>query len=1063
MKSSTIRAGRVAALAIALVACTADRLIAPSATIDGGAAALTVVLPDVRISEFHYDNAGTDAGEKIEISGPAGASVAGWKVILYNGNGGASYSPTNTLSGTIPATCGTRGVIVVDAAGLQNGAPDGIALVNALNQVIEFLSYEGTFAATSGPASGLTSVDVGAAENGDEPIGGSLQRDATGIWTKTPGNTFGACNDNGGVTPPAEVASVDVTPNPAAVNVGGTTQLTAVARDAAGQPVSGTTFIWTSTDEAVATVSTTGLVTGATVGTATIKATAPNGIVGSTDVTVSQPAPSAGHVRVSEFHYDNVGTDADEKIELEGDAGGSLTGWKIYLYSGTAGSSTLGQFYSTISISGTFGNACVEGTRGVLTFAAPGLQNGENDGFAVVDQNGQVVEFLSYEGSFAAVNGPATGMTATDVGVSEANAPAIGRSLQRAANGTWFGPFASTFDACNADTPPAPVTGITFTGRSPVDDAPLPVGYQDQLFATLRDENTGASVPTTFTWTSDTPDIATVDQRGQFTALAAGNAIIRATAANGVTNTTTLPTEVAALGNQSLYRDPLAFGVPTDGTPFDELRVSRPQYQLSYNQAMGRPNWAAYHLSTTVRGNLPGYRCDCFTADPAVSTMDYPGLSGADYTGSGFDRGHMVRSNDRELAHGDQATTYYMSNIVPQYGALNQHRWAAFEDYLQTVADGATHPEVYIVTGPRGNVGTIADGRVAIPTATWKVAVVLPAGMTPDQVQAKSDIIDLIAVDMPNISTLPQDAEWQLHKTTVDAVEAASGYDLLSALPDPLEAILESGDHEPTAHIAGAGLAGGSEGQALTFDGFTSSDPDVATLNDVLSYSWSVNGAAAGTQAALTHTFGDNGTYSVRLIVTDKFGAADTASASVTVTNIAPTVNAFAGATILRGETYTAAGTFSDPGADTFTGTVNYGDGTGTAPLALGSASFSLSHAYATAGTYTVTVAVGDDDGGSSSATATVTVVSAAAAINTLSNSVTALELAGTISGGEANALQASLKNALKSIEDGNTTAAANQLGAFINKVEAMRASGRISAATAQALIDYANRVIASI
>jgi hypothetical protein len=304
---------------------------------------------------------------------------------------------------------------------------------------------------------------------------------------------------------------------------------------------------------------------------------------------------------------------------------------------------------------------------------------------------------------------------------------------------------------------------------------------------------------------------------------------------------------------------------------------------------------------------------------------------------------------------------------------------------------------------------------------------------------------------MPNISTLPQDAEWQLHKTTVDAVEAASGYDLLSALPDPLEAILESGDHEPTAHIAGAGLAGGSEGQALTFDGFTSSDPDVATLNDVLSYSWSVNGAAAGTQAALTHTFGDNGTYSVRLIVTDRFGAADTASASVTVTNIAPTVNAFAGATILRGETYTAAGTFSDPGADTFTGTVNYGDGTGTAPLALGSASFSLSHAYATAGTYTVTVAVGDDDGGSSSATATVTVVSAAVAINTLSNSVTALELAGTISGGEANALQASLKNALKSIEDGNTTAAANQLGAFINKVEAMRASGRISAATAQA------------
>src|SRR5688500_13375600 len=53
--------------------------------------------PDIRISEIHYDNAGTDAGEAVEISGPAGASVEGWRIWLYNGNGGASYTPTTTL------------------------------------------------------------------------------------------------------------------------------------------------------------------------------------------------------------------------------------------------------------------------------------------------------------------------------------------------------------------------------------------------------------------------------------------------------------------------------------------------------------------------------------------------------------------------------------------------------------------------------------------------------------------------------------------------------------------------------------------------------------------------------------------------------------------------------------------------------------------------------------------------------------------------------------------------------------------------------------------------------
>src|SRR3954466_12001854 len=78
--------------------------------------------PSTRFSELHYDNVGTDVGEAVEISGPAGMDVTGWSVVLYNGNGGASYN-TQTLSGPIPATCGTRGVIVLTypANGIQNG------------------------------------------------------------------------------------------------------------------------------------------------------------------------------------------------------------------------------------------------------------------------------------------------------------------------------------------------------------------------------------------------------------------------------------------------------------------------------------------------------------------------------------------------------------------------------------------------------------------------------------------------------------------------------------------------------------------------------------------------------------------------------------------------------------------------------------------------------------------------------------------------------------------------------------------------------------------------------
>ena len=95
---------------------------------------------------------------------PAGTSLTGWSIALYNGNGGTVYSTIN-LSGAIPNQCANFGTVSVPAAGIQNGSPDGLALVNGLGQVIQFLSYEGTILAADGPAAGMTStVPVSASE-----------------------------------------------------------------------------------------------------------------------------------------------------------------------------------------------------------------------------------------------------------------------------------------------------------------------------------------------------------------------------------------------------------------------------------------------------------------------------------------------------------------------------------------------------------------------------------------------------------------------------------------------------------------------------------------------------------------------------------------------------------------------------------------------------------------------------------------------------------------------------------------------------------------------------------
>ncbi len=154
---------------------------------------------DPWINEFHYDNASGDVGEFVEIAGPAGTDLAGWTVVGYNGNGGGSYK-TVTLAGVIPDQGGCLGALDFAFTSMQNGAPDGLALVDPAGTVVQFLSYEGVFTATDGPANGLTSSDIGVAESSSTPAGHSLQLGGTGgayadfTWQAAQAETRGLAN-----------------------------------------------------------------------------------------------------------------------------------------------------------------------------------------------------------------------------------------------------------------------------------------------------------------------------------------------------------------------------------------------------------------------------------------------------------------------------------------------------------------------------------------------------------------------------------------------------------------------------------------------------------------------------------------------------------------------------------------------------------------------------------------------------------------------------------------------------------------------------------------------------
>lgn len=866
-----------ATTALVVAACTGDGVSAPGTARISAETAFAG--PPVRFAEIHYDDAGTDAGERIEVSGPVGTDFSQYSVVLYNGSGGATYD-TDALSGLTPAVCpgGTRSVVFLSYAvnGIQNGSPDGMALIGPGGAVIEFLSYEGTFTATNGPAVGMTSTNIGVTEVGTEADGQSLKRNGANVWSGPTAHSFGACNDEDEAEPPGPITAVAVTPAEATIQVGQTQQFTAVATDAEGDVVP-TTFNWTSNSPA-ATVNASGLATGQAVGDADITATAPNGVNGSGLLhVVAAPPPGVPATRFSEIHYDNSGVDANEAIEVEGPAGTDLTGWSIALYNQTGGAQ-----YATYALSGVISNSC--SGRGVVFVATPGIQNGPADGLALVDATGAVVEFLSYEGTLTASNGPAVGMTSTDIGVSEPGTGPTNSSLQRSNDGaTWNPPATSSFGACNTFGGPPPAEySFQFSGRTSSDVA-LPVSYQDQLFVTVRNNGVVMNPQPAITWSSDNAN-ATIDERGVMTANAAGTMVLRATIPTGEFGTTSLASIVATASGTALYAGNAEFGEPADADASDDYIVRYPQWISSFNKNKGIPNWVSYNLDPTHFG--PQDRCDCFTYDH-VLPADFPRYNTADYTGAGdfhgygIDRGHLARSFDRTSGSLDNARTFLFSNIIPQAADLNQGPWAQMENYLGDLAR-FSGKEVYIITGPAGSKGTVKnEGKMVLPAQVWKVAVIMPHDKGLADIDSYDDL-EVIAVIAPNDAGV-RNADWTTWKTTVDAVEALSGYDLLALLRDDIETPLEAGDRPPVASAGGPYTA--SEGTAFNLDATGSSDPD----GQALTYSWTFGDGTTGTGAQPTKTYADNGSYTATVTVTDPYGLSNSASTTVTVNNVNPT------------------------------------------------------------------------------------------------------------------------------------------------------------------------------
>ncbi|OGX86823.1 DNA/RNA non-specific endonuclease [Hymenobacter glacialis] len=246
----------------------------------------------------------------------------------------------------------------------------------------------------------------------------------------------------------------------------------------------------------------------------------------------------------------------------------------------------------------------------------------------------------------------------------------------------------------------------------------------------------------------------------------------------------------------STSADNLALGNPSGATS-DPANASNyllvhPEFTIGYHAGRGIPTWVSWHLGRADIGKAP--RQNNFRPDPALPRQFYQ-VSAGSYSRSGFDKGHNCPSGDRTADLDANSATFLMSNMVPQAPRNNQQAWAQLEEYGR--AQVQRGQEIYIIMGSYGRGGTgsngfaqtLDQGRVTVPARIWKVMVILSEGQNDLQRISTDPNVRVLAIDTPNDNTITPD--WRSYLTSVDKIEAATGLDLLSALPRDAQSRLQ--------------------------------------------------------------------------------------------------------------------------------------------------------------------------------------------------------------------------------------------------------------------------------
>ncbi len=232
----------------------------------------------------------------------------------------------------------------------------------------------------------------------------------------------------------------------------------------------------------------------------------------------------------------------------------------------------------------------------------------------------------------------------------------------------------------------------------------------------------------------------------------------------------------------------VSLGLPTDArrTTSEDFLIVRNQYVLSYSKTKKVPNWVSWKLSSGNLGN--GARKNNFRADLTIP-KHWGRATDRDYKRSGYTRGHIVASGERQGSTRANSKTFVFTNILPQLEANNAGPWLHFEEHYRDQAE-LHDKEVHIVAGGiyEGKAKTIGANHVAVPSATWKVAVFLDKGQKISDINKNTRVASII---IPNVEGAVQKGEpFTKYRVTAKEIEKRAGVKLFSHLPADVRDVL---------------------------------------------------------------------------------------------------------------------------------------------------------------------------------------------------------------------------------------------------------------------------------